>query len=51
MITEPFLNNCYGLIFSKKQNELDESVFQNLIYVFDFVENKVCHLIFLDLMA
>jgi replicative DNA helicase len=41
MITDSFLDNCYQLIFSKKQQELDQSVYQNLLHFFDFVENEM----------
>ena len=41
MITDSFLDDCYRLIFSKKQQELDEGLYQNLLYFFDFAENKM----------
>jgi len=41
MITESFLNSCFGLIFSQKARDLEESVYPDLLHFLNFVEHRI----------
>ena len=40
MITESFLNNCFGLILGKKQRELEDTTYQDLLHYLNFVKKQ-----------
>ena len=40
MITESFLNNCFGLVLGKKQHDLDDTTYQDLLHYLKFVEKQ-----------
>mgnify|MGYP000539585481 CR=1 FL=1 len=40
MITDSFLNNCYGLILGQKQRDLDESTYKDMLHYLKSVEKQ-----------
>ena len=40
MITESFLNNCFGLVLGKKQRDLEDTTYLDLLHYLKFVKKQ-----------